>query len=88
MARSTGKVLIVDDESFIRVALTEALRSWGYETCEAGTVKDALTVFNEEEPDVALLDIDLPDGSGLDILTALKDRRPEMIAVMVTEMWM
>lgn len=76
--------MIVDDESFIRVALNEALRSWGYDTCEAGTVADALSVFSEEEPDVALLDIDLPDGSGLDILTAMKEHRPEMIAVMIT----
>lgn len=84
MARSAGKVLIVDDESFIRTALNEALRSWGYETREAGTVKDALSRFAEEEPDVALLDIDLPDGSGLDILTGIKEQRPETVVVMIT----
>lgn len=84
MARSAGKVLIVDDESFIRRALTEALRSWDYDTCEAGSVADALSVFAEEEPDVALLDIDLPDGSGLDILTAIKEQKPETIVVMIT----
>lgn len=84
MSKSAGKVLIVDDESFVRMALNEALRSWDYTTCEAGSVAEALTMFDEEEPQIALLDIDLPDGSGLDILTEIKDRRPETIVVMIT----
>lgn len=78
------KILIVDDEPFIRLALREALRSWGYETLEAGTVADATKIFDEEEPPVVLLDIDLPDGSGLDVLTRIKEKRPESIAIMIT----
>lgn len=84
LTKTAGKVLIVDDESFIRMALTEALHSWNYETCEAGTVAEALEAFADEEPDIALLDIDLPDGSGLDILNSIKEQRPDAIAVMVT----
>lgn len=78
------KILIVDDDSFIRLALNEALKSWGYEPYEAETVAGAKEAFAEIEPDVALLDIDLPDGSGLDILNYIKETRPETIAVMVT----
>lgn len=84
LPKSAGKVLIVDDESFVRMALNEALRSWEYETIEAGTVAEALELFEQEEPQIALLDIDLPDGSGLDVLTAIKERRPETIVVMIT----
>jgi DNA-binding NtrC family response regulator len=84
MAKPNGKILIVDDDRFIRMALGEAVRSWGYETVEAGTVSDARSLFAEHEPPVALLDIDLPDGSGLDLLNEVKEKSPETIAVMIT----
>src|ERR1043166_3070253 len=84
MGLAAGKVLIVDDDRFVRMALSEALRSWEYEIDEADSVKEAKKVFTDEEPGIALLDIDLPDGSGLDILTWIKEQSPETIAVMIT----
>jgi DNA-binding NtrC family response regulator len=78
------KILIVDDEPFVRMALGEALRSWNYETLDADTVASAIKAFDEAEPAIVLLDIDLPDGSGLDVLKEIKERRPETIAVMIT----
>lgn len=84
MAEPTGKVLIVDDDRFVRMALSEALRTWEYEIVEADTVKSAKRVFTDEEPDIVLLDIDLPDGSGLDVLNEIKELSPETIAVMIT----
>lgn len=84
MKKNQEKVLIVDDERFIRMALTEALRSWEYDTIEADSVAAALERFEAEEPAVVLLDIDLPDGSGLDVLKTIKEKRPGTIAVMIT----
>ena len=84
MKGSAGKVLIVDDDRFVRMALSEALRSWEYEIVEADSVKSAKQAFEEEDPPVALLDIDLPDGSGLDILTFIKEQSPDTIAIMIT----
>lgn len=78
------KILIVDDESSIRFALSHAVSSWGYEPFEAASVEQALAVFEAETPSVVLLDIDLPDGSGLDFLAHAKTERPETIVVMVT----
>ena len=66
------RILIVDEEPFIRLTLREAVQSWSYEALEAGTFAAASKVFDEEEPNVVLLDIDLPDGSGLDLLTEFK----------------
>jgi DNA-binding NtrC family response regulator len=60
------------------------LRSWGYETAEGGTVVAGLAAFDAEEPTAVLLDIDLPDGSGLDALREIKSRRPEAVVIMVT----
>lgn len=84
MTRPGQKILVVDDDKFIRMALGEALRSWNYETIEAGTVADARLLFAQNEPPVALLDIDLPDGSGLDLLSELKDKSPDTVAIMIT----
>jgi DNA-binding NtrC family response regulator len=84
MARPGEKILIVDDDKFIRMALGEALRSWRYDTIEAGTVAEARHLFAENEPPVALLDIDLPDGSGIDLLTELKEKSPDTVAIMIT----
>jgi DNA-binding NtrC family response regulator len=83
--RSRGeKILVVDDDRFIRIALTEALTSWGYQVVEADSVASALKVYHDEEPAVTLLDIDLPDGSGLDVLTEIKNQQPSSVAVMIT----
>jgi two-component system, NtrC family, response regulator AtoC len=78
------KILIVDDDRSIRWALNQAVESWGYETAQAGSVAEAIEAFQAEEPDVVLLDIDLPDGSGLDVLNSIKEQHPETIVVMIT----
>jgi len=76
------KILIVDDDRFVRMALGEALRKWDYETLEAENVAQAKKAFEDAEPAIVLLDIDLPDGSGLDVLSDIKEKKPETIAVM------
>lgn len=84
MKASPNKVLIVDDDRFVRMALSEALKTWEYDIVEADSVRSAKSVFADEEPAIVLLDIDLPDGSGLDILKHIKEQSPDTIAVMIT----
>jgi DNA-binding NtrC family response regulator len=78
------KVLVVDDERLIRWTLCEALKGWGYAALEAETAAGALTAFEAEQPPVVLLDINLPDGSGLDVLRDIKRRWPNTICIMIT----
>lgn len=78
------KVLVVDDESAIRYTLMEALRGWGYEPLEAGSLTSALAIFDAERPAAVLQDIHLPDGSGLDALLEYKARQPQAIVIMIT----
>ena len=78
------KILIVDDEQLIRWTLTEALRGWGYVPVEAETVANALAAFEAEQPVAVLLDINLPDGSGLDVLREIKSRKPDSVVIMIT----
>lgn len=82
MARD--KVLVVDDEPTIRYTLGEALGSWGYDHIEAGTIADALELFESEHPLVVLQDVNLPDGSGLEALREYKNRQPQAVVIMIT----
>jgi len=78
------KILVVDDEKMIRWSLGEALRGWGYEPIEAGTVNAALAAFDADPPSAVLLDINLPDGSGLDVLRKIRHRQSDAVVIMIT----
>jgi DNA-binding NtrC family response regulator len=78
------RVLIVDDEPLLRWVLRELLRGWGYEPSEAGSTAAALAAFAATQPAAVLLDINLPDGSGLDLLRELKRLRPQTAVIMMT----
>src|SRR6478735_6814058 len=72
------RILVVDDEKMIRWSLGEALRGWGFMPAEAATA------FEAESPAAVLLDINLPDGSGLDVLRKLRQREPDAVIIMIT----
>jgi DNA-binding NtrC family response regulator len=78
------KVLIVDDEQTTRWTIAEALQRWGYIPCQAGTVSAALQVFGADVPLAVLLDVSLPDGTGLDVLREIKCRQPKSVVIMMT----
>ncbi|PYT02720.1 MAG: DNA-binding response regulator [Acidobacteria bacterium] len=84
MKSNKEKILVVDDDAGVRWSLSEALRSWGYQPVEAGTVAAAVSTFETEEPSAVLLDIDLPDGSGLDALREIKGRKADAVVIMIT----
>lgn len=81
---SKEQILVVDDDDAIRWTLREALQTWGFTSIEAGTVAEAIKHFKAELPAAVLLDIDLPDGSGLDVLREIKHEYPEAIVIMIT----
>lgn len=78
------KVLVVDDDQQGRWALVEALRGWDYEVIEADTVARGDSAYNTELPALVLLDINLPDGSGLDLLETIKREKVDAIVIMIT----
>jgi len=78
------KILVVDDEKMIRWSLGEALRGWGYEPILAETAAAALAAFDAGQLAAILLDINLPDGSGLDVLRQVRHRQPDAVVIMIT----
>lgn len=77
------KVLIVEDEAVFARAVAKRLERGGYKTTTAGDLKTAEKRFKEFEPDLVLLDMRLPDGSGLDFLASLRDKHQSSVAVLV-----
>lgn len=82
--QSWNKVLIVDDEPAIRWVIGEALRGWDYETAEADTGAATLAALITERPEAVLLDINLPDSDGLNLLREIKRRSPQTAVIMIT----
>ena len=78
------KILVVDDEKMIRWSLGEALRGWGFEPSEAATAAAALAAFEADPPAAVLLDINLPDGSGLEVLRKIRHQQPDAVVIMIT----
>ena len=84
MSPAELKVLIVDDDQTIRSTLAEVVRTWGYRTFEAASLAQTLALIDRERPDALLLDVKLPDGSGISILEQLKTRLPELVIIVIT----
>jgi CheY-like chemotaxis protein len=66
------KILIVEDHPDVRRVLTLNLRHLGYEIVEANTGSSGIALTVSEIPDLVLLDLSLPDVSGLEIAQAIK----------------
>lgn len=75
-------VLVVEDSDPIRAAFTILLEESGYDVASAGTGADAVRLATEQRPDLVLLDLGLPDTSGLDVALRIKaDPRSAKIPV-------
>ena len=77
-------VLIIDDEKNIRALLMRVLAEERLDVHAAGSAAEGLQVAEDVDPDVILLDLRLPDASGLEVLKTLKARHPEAAVLMVT----
>lgn len=66
------KILLVDDEENIRLIYEEEFKDEGYEIASAGNGDDALRLFEEERPNIVILDIQMPGTNGIEILRQMK----------------
>ncbi len=78
------KLLIVDDDANIQRLYKEELEEEGYDVVIASTGKDALSMFEQENPDIVTLDILMPDIDGISLLRKMKEQRPNIPIIMST----
>ena len=82
---SQKKVLIVDDEALIRFGLKKFIKKEGFIAISAGTGKKALEMIEDNNPDIALLDLNLSDSiDGIELLRFIKQTRPAIEVIMIS----
>ena len=80
----SAKILVVDDEKLLRWSLEQNLSKEGYSVITAEKGLEGLELFSAEQPDIVLLDVQLPDISGLNVLENIKKENSNTIVIMVT----
>ena len=78
------RVLVVDDDRAVRHLIGEAFADSKYEVIAAGSVKEAIEQMQIELPDVVLLDIQLPDASGLEAFSRFKEIDGQLPVIYIT----
>jgi DNA-binding response OmpR family regulator len=78
------RVIIVEDETALRQVIARNLSRRGHIVLEAASAAEALDILREERPDLMLLDINLPDRTGWDVLRELRGRQIEIPTVVIS----
>jgi two-component system response regulator AtoC len=78
------KIMIVDDERLVRWSLRQKCEEWGYLVIEADAGEPGLRLAQQESPDLALLDVRLPDLTGIEVLDQLKKNGDARAIIMIT----
>ena len=79
------RVLIVDDHAVVRHGLKSAIQAHGYEVVAvAGSINEAKAFMAQTNPDAIIVDINLPDGSGFDVVTWARKVSPTIAIVVLT----
>jgi len=77
-------ILIIDDEEHARHNISEYLKTSGYEVFEAGTLKEGREFLSKGDGDIVILDVQLPDGYGLDFLTEIASMPSKPPVILIT----
>ena len=78
------KIMIVDDERLVRWSLRQKCEEWGYHVIEADAGEPGLKLAQRESPDLVLLDVRMPDLSGIEVLDQLKKNGDARAVIMIT----
>lgn len=79
---SKKRILVVDDEEGIQLLYREEFEDDGYEVVSAYNGDDALSLFNQELPDLVILDINMPGMNGIEVLRRMKESHPNLPVIL------
>jgi len=80
----TWQLLLVEDEASVREAFALRLEDQGYAVQTAGSGEECLTLLKSLEPDILVLDLMMPNLSGLDVLARVKQTSPNLLVILLT----
>ena len=79
-----GNILIIDDEEKLRSLLARIIRLEGYIVKEAADLKSSRKMMEKDLPEIVLCDVKLPDGNGVDFVSELKKKFPQVEVILLT----
>jgi two-component system response regulator DevR len=78
-------VLVIDDHPVVRIGIVKALSTAGFNCIgQAGSLKEAISMIALHNPQIIIVDISLPDGSGLEIVQWARKQSPSLIIIILT----
>ena len=83
-ATDNKELLIVEDDDSLRDRLAMAMEKRGFTTHTAASVAEGLSAIEQDIPNFAIIDLQLLDGSGLDVVKSLEDLAPEARTIILT----
>ncbi|MGL4325440.1 MAG: ActR/PrrA/RegA family redox response regulator transcription factor [Beijerinckiaceae bacterium] len=83
-AAGSPSLLLLDDDKVFVTRLARAMEARGYRVTAVDTVAAGLAAVEQDPPDYAVIDMRLGDGSGLDVIARLHERKPDARAVVLT----
>ena len=86
--QKTINVVVVDDHPFMRIGVSAILRAQPDMTVvgEAGTAAEAIAAYRQHVPDLVVIDLGLPDDSGLNVIRSVRSRYPDARFVVLDEL--
>ena len=78
------RIMVIDDEPLMRVTIRDALIAEGYKVVTAETGRKGLDLFRDNQTDILITDLKLPDMDGIQILKEVKTRNPEAQVIVIT----
>ena len=84
MAQGTMRVLVVEDDRKLANALRTGIAAEGYEVTVASTAEEGFFLLHREQPDLLILDVTLPNRSGLDLLQQIRQERIDVRVMLLT----
>ena len=82
--QSPHRILVVDDEEKIRKSLSGLLRDNGYEVVTAGSGSECLQILSSQHIDLVILDIEMPEMSGIDVLKKIKEKNKDTEVIVIS----
>lgn len=77
-------IIIIDDDKFILNVFSRILQKQGYNVDVVETGQETLEKMNEKKYDLALIDVNLPDINGIDLVSKLNSINPDLIKIVIT----
>jgi two-component system sensor histidine kinase/response regulator len=81
---TSARILVVDDEEGIREGCRRALEPQGFTIETAATIQEGLCKIQEDDFNLVLLDVMMPDGRGIDLLAPIHEKDPDTVSVIIT----